>query len=241
MTSLKGIHAIAYVRVSTDDKGQTVESQKREIGQWASRTGAIIDATYEDNQSGADFPRPGLSMAIAHVVANRIPILVCYDQSRLTRSPEHLPIIMSMLNPCSVRYTAIDIDPEQVSGRLLSAIKSVTDSEERKILSDRTKMGMKTRQIQGIHCGRPRAFMFTEDIAAAPVGAFRPGVTVTMTKPDLMAYSHAGHSVLYVCKRVLRNPTTGKPLAQRTVIMALTTAGLYDEYLANVKKAKGIV
>lgn len=230
MSELTGLTAIGYARVSTD-KGQTVETQKRLIMEWAESKGVTIKAIYADEGiSGATFPRPELSQAIVDIQVNHIPILVCYDQSRLTRDGfDDLPIIKKMLGECVIRYTTLDLNPDDLGAKIMSAIKTVTDSEERKTLSDRTKEGMDTRKREGKHIGRPAEFMFREDIVSAPTGKFKAGRTLTMSKRELMEYANAGHSLRYVCKTVLIK-ADGKHVNVATLSNALHDAGLFDEY-----------
>ena len=42
-----------YCRVSTKDKGQTTENQRRALEQWAANAGCTVVATFEDKVSGA--------------------------------------------------------------------------------------------------------------------------------------------------------------------------------------------
>lgn len=233
MSDLTGLQAIGYCRISTDDKGQTVETQKRHIESWATQNGVTIKAIYADEGvSGNTFPRPQLSLAIVDAVSSHVPILVCYDQSRLTRNgAEHLPIIKKMLGSTVIRYTSLDIDPDNLGGRLMSAVKSVTDSEERAILRTKTKIGMETRKLQGKHVGRPARFLFKEEIATAPTGLYKAGVTVVMAMPVVMAYADAGLSIRAVAKDYLG-------INSATLHDALVRADLLNEYLDRKNKAK---
>lgn len=230
MSELTGLTAIGYARVSTD-KGQTVETQKRLIMDWAESKGVTIKAIYADEGiSGATFPRPELSQAIVDIQVNQIPILVCYDQSRLTRDGfDDLPIIKKMLGKCVIRYTTLDLNPDDLGAKIMSAIKTVTDSEERKTLGKRTADGMDTRKREGKHVGRPAEFLFREDIITAPIGLYKAGRTLTMSKPELMEHAKAGHSLTYVCKTVLIK-ANGKHVTVATLSKALHDAGLFDEY-----------
>ena len=232
MSNLNGLTAIGYCRVSTD-LGQTNETQKRMINEWAERNGVNVLRIYADEAiSGATFPRPQLSQAIVDIVSNHVPILVCYDQSRLTREGENdLPTIKGMLGQCVIRYTSLDVDPDAFGGRLVSAIKSVTDSEERAVLRSRTRLGMETRKLQGKHVGRPARFLFKEELATAPTGLFKPGVTVVMAMPVVMAYADYGLSLRTVAKDHLG-------INYATLCKALDRAGLMNEYLDRKNKAK---
>lgn len=165
MTSaLEGMHAIGYCRVSTDpeDKGQTVETQKRQINEWAERYGVEIDDIYADEGiSGGTWPRPMLSMAIMSLVNSPASFLVCYDQSRLTRdAPAHLSQIKKALQGKVIRYvTDGDTDPDNLGIRIVSAIKAETDKEERRVLHD--KRHYRGERVIGIKypCNTKRGYL----------------------------------------------------------------------------------
>lgn len=242
MSDLEGLHAIGYCRVSTKSNtdneldGQTCETQARDIRKWAESRGVIIEEIYEDSGiSGAVFPRPGISQALMHIQTHRTPLLLVYDQSRLTREgSEHLSIIQGMIRGIAViKFTSIDLDLNNLGGKIYSAIKTVTDSEERAILSVRTMKGMETRKVAGIHIGRPARFMFREDVETAPKGLYKAGVTVTLSKRVLMSYADAGASIRHVATHELG-------ITPPTLLKALRGAGLLDEYNARKEKAKGM-
>ena len=48
-----GKRVALYCRVSTKDKGQTTENQRRALEQWAANAGCTVVATFEDKVSGA--------------------------------------------------------------------------------------------------------------------------------------------------------------------------------------------
>lgn len=242
MTSaLEGMHAVGYCRVSLDpaDKGQTVETQKRQINEWAQRYGVIIDAIEcDEGKSGGTWPRPGLSMAIMTLVNSPASILVCYDQSRLTRdAPAHLPQIKKALQGKVIRYvTDGDADPNNLGVRIVSAIKAETDKEERLTLHKKTSQGMKTRQEQGKHIGRPSKFVITSDPALLPTGKVQkkdntltdkcrvPRGTMVCTKEQVLNWARQGwgaHKVA-TCHLI--------PVSTSSFIRAMKDAGIYDEY-----------
>lgn len=249
MTSaLEGMHAIGYCRVSTDpeDKGQTVETQKRQINEWAERYGVEIDDIYADEGiSGGTWPRPMLSMAIMSLVNSPASFLVCYDQSRLTRdAPAHLSQIKKALQGKVIRYvTDGDTDPNNLGIRIVSAIKAETDKEERRVLHDKTKAGMETRKAQGKHIGRPSKVIITDDPDKVPKGKIQardgtltdksrvPRGTVVYSKEQALNWARLGWSANYTAHNVLRMSTS-------SFIAMMKKAGIYDEYKQILKEAK---
>lgn len=232
MSELKGLTAIGYCRISTDDKGQTVETQKNLINEWAKRKGVTIRAIYADEGiSGSAFPRPELSQALIDIKTTNTPILVCLNQSRLTRDASaHMPIINQILDKtCIIRYVELDIPVDDLGGQMALAVTAVLDAEERRRISQRTAQRMRDLKEQGKYCGRPAAFMFREDVTRAPQGLFKAGRTITLSKPELMEYANAGRSITWVCRNILSRPD-GSCVSTATLCTALKDAGLFDEY-----------
>lgn len=241
MSALQDMHAIGYCRVSLDpeDKGQTVETQKRQINDWAQRYGVHIDAILSDEgKSGGLWPRPGLSMAIMQLVNSTASILVCYDQSRLTRdAPAHLPQIKKLLQGKVIRYVVDgDADPDNLGVRIMSAIKGETDKEERRVLHEKTSAGMKTRQAQGKHIGRPAKFVITEDPDKLPTGKVQrkdntltdkgriPRGTVIRSRTEVLNWARLGWSAHKVTTDHL------VPVSTSSFIRAMKDAGIYEQY-----------
>ena len=251
MTSaLKDMHAIGYCRISTDpeDKGQTVETQKREINQWAEKYGVIIDSIYSDEGvSGGTWPRPNLAMAILTLVNSTASILVCRDQSRLTRNaPEHLPQIKNLLKGKVIRYTVDgDRDPEDLGSEMEHAVRGVIDKEERRKLKENTKKAMQTRKEQGKHIGRPAKIVITDDLSKYPRGKIQakdgtlttieriPRGTVAYSPEQVLNWARMGWSAHKVATDHLI------PVSTSSFIRAMEDAGIYEEYKRILLEVKG--
>ena len=245
-SALEGMHAVGYCRVSLDpaDKGQSVDTQKRLINEWAERYGVIVDDMISDEgKSGGMWPRPGLSMAIMTVVNTTASMLVCYDQSRLTRdAPAHLPQIKKALQGKVIRYvTDGDADPDSIGTRIISAIKGETDKEERRVLHEKTSQRMQTLKAQGKHIGRPSKVVITADPNSLPKGKIQPkdGTltdknrfprgTVVYHPDQVLNWARMGYSANRVAHDILRMSTS-------SFIRMMDQAGIYEEYKAILKE-----
>lgn len=213
---LEGLHAIAYARVSTDDKGQDTDVQINAIRQWATINGVVIDKEIAEDVSGAQWPRTGLSDALISLITSGASILVCYDQSRLTRDADkHLPLINEMIagKGKTIRYVVNGTDdPNSLGLRMLSAVKGVTDSEEREVLKRKTSDAMiYRRDVKHEHQGKPARLVITDDLDAEH---FNTGyinldddnkkILTRVLKPsDVLAYARAGFTLNKVATRFL--------------------------------------
>ncbi len=202
----KGMTAVLYARVSTNDKGQTNETQKHLMKEWCERNEVNIDGIYEDEMTGTTLQRPGFSQMILRILTPpyNINILLAYDASRLTRDKK-LDEIQSIIKPagCVVRLVNNDIDPDSFEGDLVNAVTQRIDKRENDVRKAKTKMRMDELKRDHKHVGRPAAFMFTEDIESAPEGRFRKGKTKTGTEEYILSFAKQGLSINYVATHIL--------------------------------------
>lgn len=223
--------------------GQTNETQKRLISNWAEAQGVIIDAYYMDEESGANWPRPQLATALLMLATSPAAMLVCYDQSRLTRNaPEHIPLINRMLGDKVIRYvTNGDMAPDSLGARVINAIKGETDKEERAKLHKRTSDALQTRKSQGQHVGRPARLIICADTSTLPRGlvASSNGATIhgkdrkvttrVLSPGEVLNFARAGFSPYKAARMLEVTPTTFNN--------ALKSANLTTEYYAILKGA----
>lgn len=209
----EGMRAVLYARVSTNDKGQTNETQIRAMREWCETNGVKIVDIYRDEESGTTLLRDEFSKMIVHILTPpyQVDMLLAYDQSRLTRDKK-LEDIMRMVEPsgCLVRFVRMDLDPTTFEGDLVNALLERVDKRENDVRRDKTRQGMMTRKSNGKHVGRPARFMFSEDIESAPKGRFQApdperGVrgTITATEQYIYSFAREGKSLYYVAHTVL--------------------------------------
>ena len=237
MTSaLEGLHAIGYARVSTDDKGQDTTIQVEQIKKWAESNGVVLDAVFEEDVSGGVFPRPKLSEALIMVRTSGASMLVCYDQSRLTRDAEHhLPLIKSILGDNKVLRFVVDgdSDPDGLGTKMLTAIRGVTDSEERRKLKERTRLAMEQkRDKEHIHVGRPARVIISDHPEELNRGIINDK-TVVLSEIRALSFAAQGWTPTYTANKLLNVPPV-------TFIRALERAHLTERYREVYNKAVGV-
>lgn len=191
MNELQGFTAALYARVSTDDKGQDVETQIREMRTWCKRNGVVIgttvtdtgrerEAIYSEEVSATTLlNRPQLQQCIGRIQfgGGDIQILLAYDPSRLTRDKK-LDEIQKMIPRCQIRFVSMGFGSLSADGKknsdyqLVTGIKEVTDQLENDIRKERTRLGMVTKKMNGKHTGLPAKLMIAEDVAAIKRGEY---------------------------------------------------------------------
>ena len=215
-SDIAGQNAIIYARVSTNDHGQRVDTQERDLRDYCARKGLnVVAYFYDEGETGSHMVRPGISQALMHVISNPpVHWVVAWDTSRITRGQE-LDMLQNALRPygCQVRFAKDDLDPNSLGAQVIHSIDGVFDSEENKVRREKTKNGMKTRKMDGVHCGRPAVFMFEEDLEDAPEGRYMPEhvnkkgqkvpATKVITESQFYNWAKEGYSLSYVAKRFL--------------------------------------
>lgn len=145
-----------YVRVSTDK--QTVENQKFEIIDFASRRQMEIDFWIEETISGTKTPdKRRLGSLLERVKEG--DVIICSEISRLGRN---LLMIMSILNKlmekkCTV-YTIKDnyVLGNDIQSKVLAFAFGLSAEIERNLISQRTTEALKRKKAIGVILGRPK-------------------------------------------------------------------------------------
>lgn len=153
--------AAFYVRVSTADRGQTVENQLQPLHDAADRLGWTVVAIHKDEGiSGARGRdrRPGLDALLRGVTRRECDIVAAWSVCRLGRS---LPDLIGFLGELQARGVDLylhqqALDTSTPSGRMLFGMLSVFSEFERAMIRDRVLAGLHRARSSGIRLGRPR-------------------------------------------------------------------------------------
>jgi DNA invertase Pin-like site-specific DNA recombinase len=153
--------AALYVRVSTADRGQTVENQLQPLQEAAARLGWTIVAIHKDEGiSGAKSraQRPGLDALLKGVTRREFDIVAAWSVCRLGRS---LPDLVGLLGELQARDVDLylhqqALDTGTPSGRALFGMLGVFSEFERAMIRDRVMAGLhRARHVEGKRLGRP--------------------------------------------------------------------------------------
>lgn len=232
-----GMSAILYARVSTDDKGQTTETQVRAGKEWCARNGVTLKNIYEEERSGKDQDRPKLREAKGRISERDVNILLARDESRLSRSTEDMEEISAYCKMfgCVIRYFNSSSRPEDGAGYLINALNTWQASEERKKLVANTISGMQTAKLRGVHCGRMLAFCFADRVAEneRKIQKDGPHRTVIVTKDMVLDYARQGMGISRSAELLGVSATTLKD--------AMKAEGILEGYRSSYLEARKTV
>ncbi len=152
--------AALYVRVSTADRGQTVENQLQPLQEAAARLGWTIVAVHRDEGiSGAKGrqQRPGLDALLKGVTRGQYDVVASWSVCRLGRS---LPDLIGLLGELQARDVDLylhqqALDTSTPAGRMLFGMLGVFSEFERAMIRDRVLAGLDRARRDNKRLGRP--------------------------------------------------------------------------------------
>lgn len=152
-------YAMAYARVSTDDKGQDPESQLVAIRQFAKERGIEIVKEFRDEKTGTNDDREGLDSMYGFKMRNpKVSKLIVLDGDRLSRNMDDAATIIKNFNNLGVQIIYVadeNLDLTTKEGKLINAFKSYgaqTYTDDHKI---KVKAGLERARQNGKTLGRP--------------------------------------------------------------------------------------
>lgn len=152
--------AALYVRVSTSDRGQTVENQLAPLREAAARLGWEVVAVHRDKgisgAKGRD-KRPGLDALLRGVTRRDYDVVAAWSVCRLGRS---LPDLVGLMDELQARGVDLylhqqALDTATPSGRALFGMLGVFAEFERAMVRDRVLAGLERARTAGVRLGRP--------------------------------------------------------------------------------------
>lgn len=231
----QGQKAVLYARVSTDDKDQRPENQIEVMEDYCKREGIIIVGRYIEEKSGKDIDRPVFLEVMARIAKGsftwtygdkdstdpatcKVDLLLAWNISRISREQRDYMNIQHELEKygCRIRFVQESTKPETMEGRLIATIGAWQAEQERKKISENTRMGMRQRKINGQHVSKPFRVVFKEDIDKGmyPLkGMIRTDdgakhKTVITTELDVYGWASEGLSAGKIAREKLHVPYT---------------------------------
>ncbi len=155
--------AALYARVSTDDKGQEVENQLRQLRAWCASAGHELAGEYIDHESGRNGTNKRKRFAALFEDASRrkFDLVVFWALDRFSREGMVATINhLQRLDSHGVTFHSymephLTTDNELVRNILLAVMSSLAKVEAVRT-SDRVKAGLQRAVASGRRLGRPR-------------------------------------------------------------------------------------
>ena len=186
-----------YARVSTTDKGQSVENQLTQLREWCSNAGHTIVNEYTDYETGKTDKRTAFQALFADAHRRQFDLVVFWALDRFSREGM-LPCInhLQRLAACGVGFHSfteahLATDNELVRNILLALLASLAKVEAQKI-SERTKAGMARARAKGKRIGRPTISVELRQrlaVRVAEVGAYAAAKEVGVDRKTATKYA----------------------------------------------------
>lgn len=168
----------AYGRISDDPEGHEhgVTRQVEDARSLAAGDGVDIpeECVFTDDDISASTlsrkPRPDFERLLAHVMAGQVKRVYAYSNSRLTRRPMELEVLIQVHQKYGLKIrtkVSGDDDLGTSDGRMTARIKAAVDAAEAERTGERVKRQKEQRLASGIPPGsRYRTFGYTQSNVA---------------------------------------------------------------------------
>ena len=148
-----------YLRVSTDDKGQTVENQRLPLREFCAAQGWTDVAEYADEASATDLRgRVQWRRLLDDCSKRKVDLVLVWRMDRMARSVLDAAQTLERLRAWGVGLRSLQepyLDTTSPFGEALFFITMAYAQLERGILRERVKAGMARAKREGRRVGRP--------------------------------------------------------------------------------------
>jgi DNA invertase Pin-like site-specific DNA recombinase len=156
------MRAIGYLRVSTEEQGQSglgLDAQATTVHAEIDRRGWEYVARYTDIASGKSLRnRHEFAEAMRVLAAREADVLVVAKLDRLSRSVSDFAAILhkSQVEGWALDVCDLGVDTTTPSGKMVAQIMMVLAEWEREMIGDRTKNALAAARARGQKLGRPQ-------------------------------------------------------------------------------------
>lgn len=159
MVNKKGLKAVGYVRVSTEEQakeGISLDAQEARVEAFCEAKDWKLLRIYRDEGiSGKDLNRPGVQALIRDLKSNGVDVVVTVKLDRLTRSIRDLgALIEDLFEGVALACIEEGLDSATNGGELVINLLGSVAQWERKAIGERTKAALDYKRSQGEWCGR---------------------------------------------------------------------------------------
>ena len=165
MTATKSKRVALYARVSTKDKGQSVENQLAQLREFCERQGYVIHDEYMDDESGTKGKREraGFARLFEDAGKRKFDVVLVWSLDRFTREGIQKTIFyLQQLDGLGVNFKSyteqyLDTDNELIRHVVLGMLAYFAKLQREKI-SENTKSALARKKAQGVKLGQPSKF-----------------------------------------------------------------------------------
>jgi len=146
-----------YTRVSTIDKGQTLEQQEIPLIGYCKKEGFDYEV-FKDYTSGSKESRPQLDLMMTGLRKKKFDAVLIYRLDRLGRSLKHLLQLAEEFKNMNIRFICYsqNIDTNTAQGMFFLQILGATAEFERQLIRERIKDKLGYLKSTGKKLGRPK-------------------------------------------------------------------------------------
>jgi DNA invertase Pin-like site-specific DNA recombinase len=158
-----------YARVSTQNHGQDVTTQTRELEHFAQARGwYLVDSYLDVGISGSKDKRPEIDRLMADAHRRRFDVVVVWRFDRFARSVSHLLRALETFNALGIAFVSLSeqMDTTTPTGKMIFTVLGAVAELERSLIVERVKAGLRNARAKGKRLGRPKRIVDASKIAA---------------------------------------------------------------------------
>lgn len=153
--------ALPYdLRVSTRNHGQTIETQRIALVDFAKNRGfEIVEEYADDGISGSKDSRPALDRLMKAAQAKKFDAAIVARFDRFARSTKHLVLALEQFNHLGIDFLSLSesVDTSTPMGKMIFTVLGAVAELERNLIRERVAMGLDRARKQKKTLGRPRS------------------------------------------------------------------------------------
>src|SRR6202158_3830055 len=159
MTDTRPIRVALYARVSTNNHGQDVTLQTRELKEFIAYRGWQFAGEYVDlGISGSRVRRPELDRLMADAHRGQFDAVIVWKFDRFARSVSHLLRALETFQVLGIEFVSLSesLDTSTPAGKMVFTVLGAVAELERSLIVERVKAGLRNARAKGRKLGRPR-------------------------------------------------------------------------------------
>jgi DNA invertase Pin-like site-specific DNA recombinase len=148
-----------YLRVSTKNHGQNLDTQRLALQEYAKNRGFEVVEEYADHGfSGSKDSRPALDRLMKDAKARKFDAILVARFDRFARSTKHLVTALEEFGALGIDFVSLSesVDTSTPMGKMIFTVLGAVAELERNLIRERVAMGLDRARKQKKTLGRPR-------------------------------------------------------------------------------------